>query len=206
MRLNLFNKYFKMGQLSSYDFWSDRSDLRVNIRVEHYPKLPFSLESRNGVAIVFSYFGDSEEVSCFMQTASHMTRAYYINAKGLKGFLVPYSIVKDLREAMANGQLRKVTDGFKVNLKYLIEFISKMKTNKHRLNFLGERYPDLCIFVMKKRGMQDELQEYMDRCRSYENDPERYTLYIRGYWLPYLQQQKDKGLLKEGGQSLICFD
>ena len=39
-----------------------------------------------------------------MQKASHTTRAYYVNASELKGFLVP-SITVDLRSAEPNFEL-----------------------------------------------------------------------------------------------------
>ena len=46
--------------------------------------------------------------------------------------------------------------------------------------------------------MHKEVEEYMDICKSYENDYKMYSLYVHGYWLPYVEQQKAKGLLKEG--------
>ena len=36
----------------------------------------------------------------------------------------------------------------------------------------------------------------MDKCRGYEEDYTKFSLYIRGFWLPSLQLQMDKGLLK----------
>ena len=38
----------------------------VAIRSELRQGLPFSLKTRNGIAIVLSFFGDTEEVSEFM--------------------------------------------------------------------------------------------------------------------------------------------
>ena len=45
------------------------------------------MTSRNAVAIIFSFFGDRDEVSDFMQRCSHLTRVYFINANKLSGFL-----------------------------------------------------------------------------------------------------------------------
>ena len=59
--------------------------------------------------------------------------------------------------------------------------------------------------MMKKRGMKAEFKQYMDKCESYENDYRNYTLYIYGYWIPYLQQQIEKGHLKKGKEILLSF-
>ena len=40
-------------------------------------------------AIILSFYGESGEVSYLMYYASHKTRAYFVNARMLKGFLVP---------------------------------------------------------------------------------------------------------------------
>ena len=51
-------------------------------------KLPFDiLQSRHVLATTFAYFGCFDEVSYLMQKLSHSTRAYFINAGGLKAFL-----------------------------------------------------------------------------------------------------------------------
>ena len=61
--------------------------------------MPFKLKTRYGIATVFCYFGDSEEVGELMQMASHKTRAYYVNIEGFRGFIKPFSITKDLKKA-----------------------------------------------------------------------------------------------------------
>ena len=61
---------------------------KVMIRDECRRKLPFgNLKTRNGTAIVLSYYGNNVEVFELMQTTSHLSRAFIINANGLKGFL-----------------------------------------------------------------------------------------------------------------------
>jgi len=42
----------------------------------------------------------------------------------------------------------------------------------------------------------------MLECKSYENNWEKYSLYVHGFWLPYLQLLMDKGTLK---QDVITF-
>ena len=50
--------------------------------------MPFDkLNTRNGTAIVLSYYGDRDDVCELMQKISHKSRAYFENAKQLRGFL-----------------------------------------------------------------------------------------------------------------------
>ena len=79
-----------------------------------------------------------------------------------------------------------------------------MQSNKKRFEYLGERYPDLFIFLMTKQGMTKELKRYMDKCMTYENDWKRYTLYVRGFWLPYLRHLRKKRLLRKGKAYSYC--
>ena len=89
--------------------------------VEKYHKsLPFGeLKSRMGVALVLSYFGDSEKVYKLMQCTSHRSRAYIFNAKGLKGFLVP-GIIAALKEAQETGSIEYATKYQSVNIKAVL--------------------------------------------------------------------------------------
>ena len=69
----------------------------VEIKDQYLKELPFcTLKTRRGLAVVFTFFGDREEGGEFMRKASHKTRAYYLNAMKLKGFLKPYPIIKEL--------------------------------------------------------------------------------------------------------------
>ena len=72
----------------------------------------------------------------------------------------------------------------------LLEMLECMKTNKERADYLRERYPCLYIFMLQKRGLDERLEAYDERCKSYEKDkdPNMYSLYVYGYWLPYLQR------------------
>ena len=76
--------------------FESRLSLKAKIKKAYRSGLPFSLKTRNGVAIVFSFYGDSEKVGTFMQRASQKTRAYYVNANGLKGFLVRNALFREL--------------------------------------------------------------------------------------------------------------
>ena len=48
------------------------------------------------MAIIWSFYGDKVEVSLLMQRLSHKTRAYFINANLLKGFLKSCNISRIL--------------------------------------------------------------------------------------------------------------
>ena len=78
-----------------------------------------------------------------------------------------------------------------------------MKTNNERVDYLSERYPCLYIFVLQKRGMDERLRAYDEMCQSYEydKDPSKYSLYLHGHWLPYLQRLEEEGVLKKGKAS-----
>ena len=56
------------------------------------------------MATALSFYGDSEQVGLLMQTASHKTRAYYINANGFSGFVVKSVIIAVLTKAFNQGQ------------------------------------------------------------------------------------------------------
>ena len=56
------------------------------------------------MATVLSFYGDSEQVGFLMQTASHKTRAYYINANGFSGFVVESAIIDVLKKAFEQKQ------------------------------------------------------------------------------------------------------
>ena len=78
----------------------------------------------------------------------------------------------------------------------MISLLEKIKTTDEIIRYLGERCPDLCIYVMDKRGMHQELKDYKMKCRSYLDDSTKYHLYIRGYWLPHLQYLRNKNCKK----------
>ena len=85
--------------VESHQFSESDLDIQVSIRDEHRKCQPFALSSRLGMATALSFYGDSEQVGPFMQTASHKTRAYYINANGFSGFVVKSVIIAVLTKA-----------------------------------------------------------------------------------------------------------
>ena len=45
--------------------------------------------------------------------------------------------------------------------------------------------------------MDNELTRYMEECKKYENSNNNYSTYVHGYFLPWLQQQRDAGNIVE---------
>ena len=72
--------------------------------------IPFGkLQSRAPVAIMLSFFGFNYQVQDLMQKLSHKTRAYFVNAEGLKGFLLVGTVVAILKDAKISGKLGGIT-------------------------------------------------------------------------------------------------
>ena len=54
------------------------------------------------------------------------------------------------------------------------------------MEYLREEYPSLYIVVLKSLNMTDKIKDYMKKCKGYEKDPYKYSLYIHGYFLVWL--------------------
>ena len=89
---------------------------------------------------------DSEKVSIFMQKASKKTRSYYANSEGLRGFVMPYSITKYLKNANAQ-KLQELTRYQVIDMEPLVKLLDEMETNQERIEYLSTKYPCLYIFV-----------------------------------------------------------
>ena len=66
-----------------------------------------------------SFYGDSDEVYMLLRTASHKTRAFITNAKGLKGFLVR-GIISIIKEAISSGEIKEVIKYQNINPKKIL--------------------------------------------------------------------------------------
>ena len=71
----------------------------------------------------------------------------------------------------------------------MLKSIEGMQTNRKVIEYLSDWYPCLYIYILKKRSMDLELSKYMNTCKQYENDRDatKYSKYVHGYWIPYLQ-------------------
>ena len=68
-------------------------------------------------------------------------------------------------------------------MKELSENLKKAK-DPHEL--LKVKYPCVFIFLLKKMDRLEDLEEYMQSCRKFEEgeDVWDYSRYLHGYWLP----------------------
>ena len=73
-----------------------------------------------------------------------------------------------------------------------------VRSLQQKMDFLSEEYPNLFIFILESFDMTDRKKLYMDKCKSYEYDPFKYSLYIQGYFNLWLDQQRKDGKLKQG--------
>ena len=53
--------------------------------------------------------------------------------------------------------------------------------------------------------MKDEINKYMEKCKAYENDVENFSLYIHGFLLIWLRQQREAGKLTKGMSNHSLF-
>ena len=64
---------------------------------------------------------------------------------------------------------------------------------------LKQKYPCLYVFALKTLCKKRELEEYTDKCKKFKKKgPEKYHIYLHGYFFPWLQEQRAKGVLKMG--------
>ena len=66
------------------------------------------------------------------------------------------------------------------------------------MNFLVNEYPSLFIFILKSLDMTERTDQYMNKCKAYEEDCYKYSFYVHGYFLVWLEQQRKEGKLKQG--------
>ena len=78
-------------------------DIKIQIREELKKGLIFGLRARLAIGLVLGFVAYGDEVLHLMQTLSHSTRAYIINANGLKGFVTSFDIKKHLQAADESG-------------------------------------------------------------------------------------------------------
>ena len=99
-----------------------------------------------------------------MQTLSHKTRAFLVNAQGLKGFLERYRIDEILDGAQENGEFEEVAKYHTIDSADRLEIQLNMKNFFNSLHTIGKMYPCLAIYLMEKSGRINDLKRYMENC------------------------------------------
>ena len=59
---------------------------------------------------------------------------------------------------------------------------------QRKMDYLSGAYPRLYIFILKFFDMTDRVEQYMTMCKPYEDNHEKYSLYVHGYFLVWLDQ------------------
>ena len=52
-----------------------------------------------------------------------------------------------------------------------------------KMKYLSQHYPSLYVEVLKHLNKLDKIEQYMAKCKGYENDYKNYSLYVHGYLL-----------------------
>ena len=65
----------------------------------------FGFEARPPIGEVLGFLGYYHEIMVLMQTLSHSTRAFIVNAKGLSGFVYKFEVMRFLRISDKRGLL-----------------------------------------------------------------------------------------------------
>ena len=163
------------------------SDLGLLSKDAPLKDIPFEqLKTSQGVAIVLSYVGDSDKVKALMWRLNRKTKEYFIKANHLEGSLVKGAF-QILKEAEASGDLQMVTRYQHAEYRTVMGALKKIGDSEKRIEFLSQEYPGLYLYVMKERGMHKEVNDYMEKCKLLKDSYEKYSFFVHGYFLPYLQ-------------------
>ena len=69
---------------------------------------------------------------------------------------------------------------------------------QHKMDFLGNEFPSLFIFILESFDMTEKIDQYMNKCKACEEDRYKYSVYLHGYFYVWLDQQRKEGKLKQG--------
>ena len=145
----------------------DKQFIIVPIKQELSKVLPFDgLQSRNVHAMVLTYLGFKEDVFVVMQKTNHKSRAYIMNAEGLKGFLISglKLILNTLINSQYTAEIDKVAKWQVCDLPVILGQLVEMPTIEERMEFLRKRYPCLYMYVLRKMGRHVDVRIFMQLC------------------------------------------
>ena len=73
-----------------------------------------------------------------------------------------------------------------VKLDEVLKALARMNGEDERLEWLGLWYPCLFVHVAQTLGKEQELLEYMEENKNFENDYKNYSHYVHGYFWPWV--------------------
>ena len=177
-----------------------RDTLDVNVAIHEDKKcLVFGFQSRHVIANVLTFYGYRHESMQLMQVLSHGARAYIWNADCLQGFLKQFEVLHFLKQAEKQGELEVVTKWQVIDLKDIEEELEGGNF-KQQMKHLNVYYPCLFLFTLQKLKKKELIEKYMTRCQALQGDCKKYSYYVHGYFLIFLQRKREAGLLKKGMQ------
>ena len=76
------------------------------------------------------------------------------------------------------------------------EELKESKSRDEELTILRKKYTCLYVFALRSLGKEDELEDFTNMCKKYKKGKaENYSIYIHGYLLPWLEEQRATGQL-----------
>ena len=90
---------------------------------------------------------------------SHITRAFIVNAEGLRGF-IKLSVVSVLRSAELSGELIKPTRFMHVDIESVKKTLEEKQNQEECFGFIMKNYPCLVKLVLTKLGEKERLDKY----------------------------------------------
>ena len=78
------------------------------------------------------------------------------------------------------------------------------KKEKDKINLLWARYPSLHIYVLRALNRHSEVQKYMKECKEDGSYYDEYSFYVHAYLIPFLDQKRAAGELKQGRIFLVA--
>ena len=160
-------------------------DVKVQIKEDLKKCLILNLRSRLAIGVVLGFVGWRHEVIPILQTLSHSTRAYIINANGLTGFLLSMNLIRFLQEADQDGKLESAKKYQVIDFQKIIE---GWDNDEQQKTYLSRNYPSLYRYVITELGTEQSLTRYETCCQSLENDHKKFSLYLHGYFLPWIEK------------------
>ena len=83
-----------------------------------------------------------------------------------------------------------------IDMSKVVKELETQPSQIEMMPFLSQQYPSLFVYMLRCLNMQKEIELYMSKCKKFENDPKNYSIYIHGYFLVWLDQQRKAGKLK----------
>ena len=84
-----------------------------------------------------------------MQTINHKTRAFFVNANGLKAFIVRSTFRRQLQAVLKIGKLEEVTKLQQFDIKTLYQELNCFETATEKKEFVASSYPVLYAFILR---------------------------------------------------------